>query len=310
MKVWIADAMDAGVKRLLADAGLEVAEQSGLAGDALGAALDGSQGLLVRGATRVTRDVVTRARDLKAVARAGSGVDNIDLEACRERGVAVFNTPGANAVSVAEHTWALILALHRHLPRAAASMAAGRWEKNDLGGREVRGKLLGLVGFGRVGQEVARIGLAFGCRVQAHDPLVFIEDVVPGAAAATLDVLLATSDIVSLHAPLLPETKGLLSAERLARMKPGALLVNCARGALIDEAALERALAEGRLAGAGLDVFEREPPGDRPLLRLPQVLATPHVAASTPEAQLRAGIEAAAAIRDYLATGQAPGRVA
>ena len=310
MKIWVADAMDAEVKRLLADAGLEVAEKGGLAGEALGAALDGSQGLLVRGATKVTREVVARARDLKAVARAGSGVDNIDLEACRERGVAVFNTPGANAVSVAEHTWALVLGLLRQLPRAASSMAAGRWEKSELGGREVRGKVLGLVGFGRVGQEVARLGLAFGCRVQAHDPLVHVEDMVPGVDAATLDELLATSDIVSLHAPLLPETKGLLSAERLARMKPGALLVNCARGALVDEAALERALAEGRLAGAGLDVFEREPPGDRPLLRLPQVLATPHVAANTPEAQRRAGIEAAAALRDYLSTGQAPGRVA
>ena len=309
MKVWIADPVSAEVVKLLTDAGLEVIERAGLAGEALGASLAGTDALLVRGATRVTREVVAGAVGLRAVARAGSGVDNIDLDACRERGVAVFNTPGANAVSVAEHTWALILGLYRNLPLAAASMAAGRWEKSALGGREVRGKMLGLIGFGRVGQEVGRIGLAFGCRVCAHDPLVFVEDVVPGAVARSLDRVFETSDIVSLHAPLTAETKGLVSAERLARMKAGSILINCARGALVDEAALERALACGRLAGAGLDVFVSEPPGDRSLLQMPQVCATPHVAASTPEAQLRAGVEAAAALRDYLATGIAPGRV-
>ena len=302
--------MNAEVTQLLSGAGFEVVERAGLSGEALGAALMGTDALLVRGATKVTREVVAGARGLKAVARAGSGVDNIDLEACRERGIAVFNTPGANAVSVAEHTWALILALYRRLPAAAASMAAGRWEKSALAGREVRGKTLGLVGFGRVGQEVGRIGLALGCRVQAYDPLVRVADVLAGAAAVSLDQALETSDIVSLHAPLAPETKRLVSAEMLSGMKAGAILINCARGALVDESALERALTEGRLAGAGLDVFETEPPGDRALLRMPQVVATPHVAASTPEAQLRAGVEAATAIRDYLAAGLAPGRVA
>ena len=310
MKIWIADRLGPEAALLLTQAGYEVVERSGLAGVELGRALAGADALLVRGATKVTREVLVSANGLRAVARAGSGVDNIDLDACRERGVAVFNAPGANAVSVAEHAWALILALFRHVPAAAASMAAGRWEKNDLGGREVRGKTLGVVGFGRVGQEVARLGLAFGCDVMGQDPLVDAARAVPGARAASLDDLLAASDIVSLHAPLLPETRGLLSAERLSRMKPGAVLVNCARGALVDEAALETALAQGRLAGAGLDVFQAEPPGDRPLFHLPNVVATPHVAASTPEAQMRAGIEAAAALRDFLATGTAPGRVA
>lgn len=310
MKIWIADRVGSDAARVLTQAGYEVVERSGLAGDELGRALAGADALLVRGATKVTREVLASANGLRAVARAGSGVDNIDLDACREKSVAVFNAPGANAVSVAEHAWALILALFRHLPRAATSMAAGRWEKNELGGREVRGKTLGVVGFGRIGQEVARLGLAFGCDVVGHDPLVDAALAVPGARAASLDDLLAASDIVSLHAPLVPETRGLVSAERLRRMKPGAVLVNCARGALVDETALETALREGRLAGAGLDVFQTEPPGDRPLLKLPNVVATPHVAASTPEAQTRAGIEAASALRDFLATGTAPGRVA
>jgi len=310
VKIWIADKLGPDAVRVLTEAGYEVIERSGLAGGQLGQALAGSDALLVRGATKVTSDVLAQANGLRAVARAGSGVDNIDLAACKERGIAVFNAPGANAVSVAEHAWALILALFRHVPRAASSMAEGRWEKAELGGREVRGKTLGVVGFGRIGQEVGKIGLAFGCRVLAHDPLVEVQEIEPGVSAASLDHLLERSDIVSLHAPLLPETRGLLSAERLARMKKGAVLVNCARGGLVDEAALERALASGHLGGAGLDVFQVEPPGERALLRLPNVIATPHVAASTPEAQQRAGVEAASAVRDFLATGQAPGRVA
>jgi D-3-phosphoglycerate dehydrogenase len=310
VKIWIADRLGPEAVHLLAQAGYEVVERSGLAGGELGAALVGSDALLVRGATKVTREVLASANGLRAVARAGSGVDNIDLAACREKGIAVFNAPGANAVSVAEHTWALILALFRRIPEAAASMSAGRWDKAELGGREVRGKTLGVIGFGRIGQEMGRIGLAFGCHVLAHDPLVDVADAVAGVNASALDDLLAASDIVSLHAPLLPETRGLLSAERLARLKPTAVLVNCARGDLVDEAALEKALAEKRLAGAGLDVFTSEPPGDRPLFHLPHVIATPHVAASTPEAQKRAGVEAATAIRDFLSTGRAPGRVA
>jgi D-3-phosphoglycerate dehydrogenase / 2-oxoglutarate reductase len=310
VKIWIADRLGPEAVQVLAEAGHEVIERSGLSGDELGKALAGTDALLVRGATKVTREVLASANGLRAVARAGSGVDNIDLPACREKGVAVFNAPGANAVSVAEHTWALLLALFRRIPEAASSMAQGRWEKATLGGREVRGKTLGVVGFGRIGQEVGRIGLAFGCKVLAHDPLIDVEDAVVGVSASGLDDLLAQSDIVSLHAPLVPQTRGLLSAERLAKLKPTAVLLNCARGDLVDEGALEQALAGGRLAGAGLDVFMVEPPGDKPLFRLPNVVATPHVAASTPEAQKRAGVEAATAIRDFLATGLAPGRVA
>lgn len=310
MRVHVADRLSPEAVHVLEAAGFEVTERTGLAGEPLAAALRGAAAVLVRGATRMTREVVTQADGLRAVSRAGSGVDNIDLDACRERGIAVFNTPGANATSVAEHAWSLILAVQRRLVPAAVSTAAGRWDKQSFSGGEVRGKTLGVVGIGRVGSEVARLGLAFGCTVLVHDPYVAVAEALPGLTSVDLDALLARSDIVTLHVPLADQTRGLLDAQRIARMKPGAVLINCARGGLVDEAALERALVEGRLSGAGLDVFEREPPGELPLLRLPQVVATPHVAASTPEAQLRAGVQAAEAVRDFLITGRAHGRVA
>jgi len=308
-RVLICDPLDREAVRLLGAAEFEVSERSGLSGGELGAALAAAEGAIVRGATRITGESLASADRLRVVARAGSGVDNIDVQACRQRGIAVFNTPGANAASVAEHTWGLLLALCRKIPAASASMAAGKWEKSKLSGHEVRGKTLGVIGLGNVGRRVGRFGLAFGCRVLAHDPLVAVDEALPEAKAAGLDELLAESDIVSLHLPLQEETRDLLSEARLAKMKPGAFLLNCARGGIVDEAALERALVEGRLAGAALDVFETEPPGDRPLLRLPQVVATPHIGASTAEAQLEAALQAAAAVRDFLLTGRAPGRV-
>jgi D-3-phosphoglycerate dehydrogenase len=309
VRVLVADGLSPEAVRAMARAGLEVVEQSGLSGDYLAAALRGVSGVIVRGQTKLTRESLAQADALRVACRAGSGVDNIDLEACRERGVAVFNTPGANAVSVAEHTWALILAVHRRIVPAANSMAAGRWEKSSLSGREVRGRALGVIGLGRVGVEVARLGLAFGCRVLGYDPYVQAPAVLGDEAAVTLDTLLEEGDIVSLHVPLTAETRGFFDAARIGRMKRGAVLINCARGGLIDETALEHALASGHLMGAGLDTFEPEPPPARPLYAMPQVVATPHVAASTPEAQARAGTEAAVIVRDFLLEGRASGRV-
>jgi D-3-phosphoglycerate dehydrogenase len=308
-RILLCDPLDPEAVRVLTDSSFEVVEQAGLKGESLHAALAAADGAIVRGATRVTRESLSPGGTLRVVARAGSGVDNIDVEACREQGIAVFNTPGANAASVAEHAWGLLLALCRKIPAATASMAAGRWEKSKLSGHEVRGKTLGVVGLGNVGRRVGRYGLAFGCHVLAYDPLVAVNEALPEAKAAGLDELLAESDIVTLHVPLQAETRGLLDEARLAKMKPGAFLLNCARGGIVDEAALERALTDGRLAGAGLDVFETEPPGDRSLLRLPQVVATPHIGASTAEAQLEAALQAAAAVRDFLLSGRAPGRV-
>jgi D-3-phosphoglycerate dehydrogenase len=306
VRVFVSDPLSRDAIAVLANAGVEVLEQEDASGEQLGVALRGSDALIVRGRTRVTEEVLARAAGLRAVCRAGSGVDNIDLAAARARGIAVFNTPGANAVSVAELTWALILALHRNLVPAAVSTAAGRWEKSTLSGSEVRDRTLGVIGLGQIGRLVAGYGLAFGCRVLGYDPAAPAPE---GIETADLDRLLRESDIVTLHVPLDEGTRRLLDRERLASMKEGAVLVNCARGGTIDEEALYEQLVSGRLGGAALDVFAEEPPRDRKLLELETVLATPHIGAATADAQRRAGVRAAEIVRDFLLQGEALGRV-
>jgi D-3-phosphoglycerate dehydrogenase len=305
----VADALGPAAERVLLDAGFEVRKETGLAGDALVAALSGRQALLVRGQTKVTADVLARADGLKVVARAGAGVDNVDVKAAKAAGVAVYNAPGANAVSVAELTWGLIFSLLRHIPEADATTRAGGWEKSRLAGVEINGRTLGVVGLGFIGREVARVGVALGCRVLGYDPDPAAAPILTGAERVGLDRIFAEADIVSLHAPLLPGTRHMANAERIAAMKRGSFLVNAARGGLIDEAALAAALSSGHLAGAALDVFEAEPPGDSPLFRLPNVVLTPHLGAATAEAQERAALMAAEAVRAHLAGGTPPGRV-
>ena len=302
MKVLVTDKADpAGLQRIR-DAGHEVVEQLGVQGDELVRALEGFQGLLVRGATKVTGDVLRKTTTLKVVVRAGTGLDNVDSAAAKERGIAVLNTPNANSVSVAELVFATWLALERHVVGAASDLRAGRWEKTKYAGHEIAGSTLGLVGFGRIAREVATRARAFGVQVCAHDPVLtswppefsWVKNV-------SLDQLLAQSDVVSLHVPLLPETKNLIGKSQLERMKPGALLINCARGGVVDEAALQSALTSGKLRGAILDVFATEPaPADHPLLALPNVLALPHLGASTAEAQKRAGDDAATVLIEAL----------
>jgi D-3-phosphoglycerate dehydrogenase / 2-oxoglutarate reductase len=260
--------------------------------------------LVVRSATKVTADLLEHAPKLRAVGRAGVGVDNVDLEAATHKGVVVMNTPGGNAKSVAEQTLGLMVALARRIPQAAASMKAGQWEKKKLTGMELRGKTLGLIGFGRIGAEVARLARAFEMTVLAYDPYVTArlaaqQDV----KLVSLDELLAGSDYVSLHSSLSPETLHLLNAERLAKAKRGVRIINCARGELIDEKALLAALESGQVAGAALDVFEVEPPKDSPLVKHPSVIATPHIAGSTEEAQEIVGIAIAEQVRDFLKLG-------
>ncbi len=235
--------------------------------------------------------------------RAGVGVDNIDLEAATKRGVLVMSTPGGSSVSVAEHTFALLLALVRELPKFDASMRAGRWEKSSSGA-EVRGKTLGLIGLGRIGSEVALRAEAFDMRVLAYDP--FISE----AAARELSVdlvpieqLLAESDFISLHTAVVPQTRNMINAENIAKMKKGVRIVNAARGELINEADLAAAIQSGHVAGAALDVFAEEPPKNCPLIGLPNVITTPHVAGSTAEAQEELGTQVAVQIRDYLVDG-------
>jgi D-3-phosphoglycerate dehydrogenase len=273
--------------------------------EALERALSGAHALVVRSETRVTADLMNRAPHLRVVARAGTGVDTIDVPAATRRGIAVMNTPGANTVSAAEHAMGLLLGLARHIPWAAEAMHRGDWDRKRFEGTELRGKTLGVIGLGRIGAHVAQIARAFGMTVVAHDPFL------PAERAAELQIrllplaqLLRSADVVTLHVALNDDTRHLINAERLSLMKPTALLVNTARGELVDEAALAEALREKRIAGAALDVFAVEPlPGDSALRQLDRVILTPHLAASTAEAQGRVAQEICVAVRDALLEG-------
>ncbi len=260
--------------------------------------------LVVRSATKVTADLLEHAPKLRAVGRAGVGVDNVDLEASTRKGVVVMNTPGGNATSVAEQTLGLMVSLARRIPQADASMKAGKWEKKSLTGMELRGKTLGLIGFGRIGSEVARLARAFEMKVLAYDPYVTARHAAQqDVKLLSLDEVLAASDYISLHTSLTPETNHLMNAERLAKTKKGVRILNCARGELVDGNALLAALESGQVAGAALDVFEVEPPTDSPLVKHPHLIATPHIAGSTEEAQEIVGIAIAEQIRDFLNLG-------
>ena len=302
MKVLAVDALDPAAVTRLRSAGHDAVDRKGLQGDALIEALSGVDALLVRGATRVTAEVLRGAPSLKLVVRVGTGLDNIDLEAARERKVRVANTPAANAVSVAELVFGLLIALERHLAAAAADLRRGVFEKARYVGRELAGQRIGIVGFGRIGRAVATRARAFEMQVGWSDPLVFQPP--PGfewARRTALEELLPACDVLTLHLPLNADTRGVIGAAELGVMKPTAGLVNCARGGVVDEAALLAALRERRLRGAALDVFEAEPPGAHPLLELPNVLATPHIGATTLEAQSRATAEAVDIVLEALA---------
>jgi len=302
MKVIVADKIsDRGVALLRAQAGWKIVQTTK---DNLHAEIADADALIVRSATKVTPDLLDKAPRLRVVGRAGVGVDNIDLDECTKRGVLVMSTPGGNAVSVAEHTFALLLALARQVPKLDKAMHEGKWEKSSAAGTEVRGKTLGLIGLGRIGSEVALRADAFDMRVLGYDPYI------SEAAAKEVQVelvplekLLAESDFISLHTALSPATHNLISAATIAQMKKGARLINAARGELIDEAALAEALKNGHLAGAALDVFVEEPPKNSPLTTLPNVIGTPHIAGSTAEAQEEVGTQVAVQVKDYLAEG-------
>jgi D-3-phosphoglycerate dehydrogenase len=305
MKIVVADDLPASALDLLrAEAGWVVDARSGRTPAALAADLADADALLVRSATRVDAQLLDAAPHLRIVARAGTGVDNVDVAAASARGLLVVNAPGANSISVAEHSCALMLALARAVPAADRAMKDARWEKKKFIGTELRGKTLGVAGLGRIGQEVALRARAFGMRIVAHDPYIS-KDIAAGLGVElmTLDELCATADYITLHLPSTAETKHVFNDERFARCRPGLRLINTARGELIDEAALRRAIESGTVGGAALDVFENEPPSDWSLAQLPQVIATPHIAASTEEAQELVGTETAATVRDFLRDG-------
>lgn len=262
--------------------------------------------LVVRSAVKVTKDVLAQSPKLKIIGRAGVGVDNVDLAAATEAGVLVMNTPGGNAVSVAEHTLALMLSMARSVPQASASTKSGKWEKKKFLGTELRGKTLGIIGLGSIGREVVKRAKPFEMRILAHDPYVSAQNARDlGVELVPLRDLYSQSDYITLHVALTPETDHMINAEAFAQMKPGIRLVNCARGELIDIAALEKAVQSGHVAGAALDVFEVEPPGDNPSLKLESVVATPHIAGSTEEAQEIVGIRIVEQLVAYLNTGVA-----
>src|SRR3989475_4497709 len=305
MKIVVADDLPPSALELLrAEADWIVDARSGRQPSALAADLADADALLVRSATKVDVRLLASAPNLRIVARAGTGVDNVDVDAASARGILVVNAPGANSISVAEHACALMLALARSVPAADRAMKDGRWEKKRFLGTELRGKTLGIAGLGRIGQEVAQRARAFGMRVVAHDPYISKEIAAGlGVELMSIDLMCSEADYLTLHLPSTPETRHVFNDERFSRCKPGIRLVNTARGELIDEAALRRAIDAGIVAGAALDVFETEPPADWSLARLPQVIATPHIAASTEEAQELVGIETAATVREFLREG-------
>ncbi len=304
-KVVVSDPLsDEGLAVLRDAAAFDVVVVNGADAAALKTALADADALLVRSGTKVTAELIDAAPRLKLVGRAGTGVDNIDLPASTRRGLVVMNTPDANSIAAAEQTLALILGLVRNLAPAAESLAGGRWERTKFLGTELSGKTLGVFGFGRIGREVTRRALAFDMTVLVHDPFITTEIARSHeATAVSTDELLAAADIITLHAPLTKSTRHMIGAREIGLMKPGARIVNCARGGLVDETALLAALESGKLAGAALDVFEQEPPQESPLIGRPDVLATPHLGASTREAQENVAVELAKQVRDHFLTG-------
>lgn len=295
-----------GLERLRATPGVTFDVRHGLSPSELASVIGDYDGMLIRSAVKVTREALANPGKLVAIARAGVGVDNVDLEAATAAGVLVLNTPDANTISTAEHTFAMMLALHRRIPDAHQHVIGGEWNRAAFQGFQLAGKTLGIVGFGRIGRAVAQRALAFEMNVLAYDPFVGPGTALDPAVTAGVHVvkdlseLLAQADCVTLHASLSEDTRHMIGAEQLSSMKAGAKLVNCARGALVDEAALVEALNNGHIGGAALDVFEREPPKDSPLLTAKNVVLTPHLAASTAEAQARVSVDAVDALLAYL----------
>lgn len=303
MKVFLADAVSAECERLLETAGHEVIDRPGLSREELAPALADVDGLVVRSATTVDASILDAAPHLKVIGRAGSGVDNIDVDAATARGVIVMNAPGENTLSAAEHAWALLMAVSRNVVAGHGSMAGGQWSKKGLMGVELHAKTLGILGMGRIGREVAIRAKAFGMTVLVFDPFL------PAGAAESLgievcelDEIWPRADFLTVHAPLTDKTRHLIDAAALAKCKPGVRVVNCARGGLVDESALVDAMERGTVAGAALDVFETEPlPGDSPLRSQPGLVLTPHLGASTTEAQEKVAVRIAEQFNDYFA---------
>ncbi len=294
-----------GIEILRSFPEIEVEETSALKPAELRERIGPFDALIVRSGTRVTAEVLEASKNLKVIGRAGIGVDNIDVEAATKRGVVVMNTPAGNNITTAEHTISMMLSLARLIPQATASMKAGKWEKGKFTGTEVFNKTLGIVGMGNIGSLVAERALGLKMKVVAYDPFIS-RDVAQrlGVELASFDEVLARADFLTIHTPLNDETRGMINAQAFTKMKKGVRLINCARGGIVDETALEAAIREGRVAGAALDVFAEEPvPPDHPLLKLEQVICTPHLGAATEEAQINVAVAIARQVANYLTRG-------
>ncbi len=289
-RVLVADPIAESAVAKIEAAGLEVVKRNADTDGPIEEQIKGFDCVVVRSATKITKEVIEAADNLKLVVRAGVGLDNVDQDAAKAKGVVVQNTPEAPTVSVAEMVFSLLFALARNVTQADSSMKDERWEKKKLKGTELWNKTLGIVGFGRIGQEVGKRAKAFDMEVLAYD-VIDIDDACKqvGAKRADLDTIIEQADYISLHVPLLPQTKGMIGEKEFKKMKKTAFIVNTARGGVVDEKALLAALNDGEIAGAGLDVYENEPPADWQLVKHPKLVATPHLASSTGEAQDRVG---------------------
>jgi D-3-phosphoglycerate dehydrogenase len=302
-RVLICDPLAKEAVAILKTAGLEVDEKTGLKEDDLMKCIGGYHAVIVRSATKVTRNVIEAGAKLEVIARGGVGLDNIDTACAKERGIPVVNTPRASSISVAELAIGMLLALARAIPAADASIKAGKWEKKKFMGFEVYGKTLGVIGIGRIGQEVAVRALGLGMKVTTYDPFGCCAPTIhaPLIDTCDLDKLIRESDIITLHIPKTKETAHMLGKRQFDMMKNGVVIINCARGGVVDEKALYEALVSGRVRGACLDVFEQEPPApDNPLLKLENVVVTPHIGAATVEGQFRVGTEIAQLVVENL----------
>ena len=303
-KVLISDKMDPNAARIFTEMGCDVDVITGETPEQLIARIGEYDGLAIRSSTKVTKEILAAATNLKVIGRAGIGVDNVDIPAASAQGVVVMNTPFGNSITTAEHAIAMIFALARQIPEANAQTQAGLWPKNGFMGVEVTGKTLGLIGAGNIGSIVASRALGLKMKVVAFDPFLTPERAIEmGVEKADLDTLLAKADFITLHTPLTDQTRNILSRENLAKTKKGVRIVNCARGGLIDEAALKDALDSGQVAGAALDVFETEPAKASPLFGTPNFICTPHLGASTNEAQVNVALQVAEQMADFLVTG-------
>jgi len=303
IKILVCDPLGkSGMDVLKKDKKVQVDERPGLKPDELKKIVGQYDGLVIRSGSQITAEIIAHAKKLRVIGRAGVGVDNVDLAAATQRGIIVMNTPGGNTISTAEHTFSMLMALARNIPQAYQSVARGEWKRQQFLGTELSRKVLGIIGFGRIGREVGKRAAAFGMRVLAYDPFLAAEVVKEFPVEfADLNTLLKSADFITVHTPLVPETKYILNDKAFELCKKGLRVINCARGGIIEEKALIAAIKSGKVAGAALDVFEKEPPAaDHPLLKLPQVICTPHLGAATLEAQDSVAVDVAHQVLDAL----------